>query len=101
MTRPFLVSADIGASAVITRDLSYYDCYPMLIMGSERIYCGYRGIYRNGTDDDLKFQVQYYMNGIFIGYKAGPGPYLRPEIHYYFRDIRHGILIFGLGLQFK
>jgi len=100
-TKPFCISADIGASVVITKDLNYFDCYPMLIMGNERLYGGYRGIYRNGTDDDLKIQFDSYMNGIFLGYKAGPGHHLRPEIHYYFRDIEYGLLIFGLGLQFK
>ncbi len=100
MTHPLLVSADIGISTLLTRDLNYYDCYPMVIMGSERVYGGYRGIYRNGADDDLKLQVEYYMHGIFIGYKAGLGPHLRPEIHYYFRDPKIGLIIFGLGLQF-
>lgn len=98
---PIFIAADMGASVVITKDLNFFDCYPLIIMGSERLYGGYRGIYRNGTDDDLKIQFNSYMNGLFIGYKAGPGPYLRPEIHYYFRDIKHGLFIFGLGLQFN
>ncbi|MDP8268045.1 MAG: hypothetical protein P9L97_04890 [Candidatus Tenebribacter davisii] len=101
MTHPLLVSADMGAAVVITNDLYYFDYYPMLIMGSERIYCGYRGIFRSGTNEELETQFNTQMHGIFIGYKAGSGPYLRPEIHYYFKDIRYGILIFGLGLQFN
>ncbi len=101
MTQPFLVSADMGVSALFTRDLNYYDFYPMVIMGSEKVYGGYRGIYRNGSDDDLKLQIEYYTHGIFIGYKAGPDPHLRPEIHYYFRDPKIGLIIFGLGFQFN
>lgn len=100
MAQPFLVSADMGVSALFTKDLNYFEGYPMLIIGSEKVYGGYRGIYRNGTDDDLRLQFQYYLHGIFIGYKSGYGPYLRPEIHYYLRDLKSGLIIFGLGLQF-
>lgn len=101
LAEPFLVSADMGGSCLLTNDLIYFDSFPMLIMGSESVYGGYRGIYRNGADDDLKLKFQSYLHGIFIGYKAGPGPHLRPEIHYYFKDLERGYLIFGLGLQFK
>jgi len=100
MSQPFLISADMGISALLTKDINFFEGYPMLIMGSERMYGGYRGIYRTGSDDDLKLQVEYYMHGIFIGYKVGPGPYFRPEIHYYFRNPKIGLIIFGLGFQF-
>ena len=100
ITQPFLVSADMGISALFTKDINFFECYPMLIMGSEKVYGGYRGIYRNAADEDLKLQFHYYMHGIFIGYKVGPGPHLRPEIHYYFRDPKIGLIIFGLGFQF-
>ena len=101
LARPFLVSADIGAACLLTKDFNYFEGYPMLIFGSDRIYGGYRGIFRNATDDDLKLDFQYYRHGVFIGYKAGPGPHLRPEIHYYFKNLERGYIILGLGLQFK
>jgi len=101
LAQPLLVSADFGASCLITRDLNYFEGYPMLIFGSDRFYGGYRGIYRNATDDDLKLDFNYYLHGIFIGFKAGAGPYLRPEIHYYFKDLKKGYIILGLGFQFK
>jgi hypothetical protein len=72
----------------------------MLIMGDERMYGGYRGIYRNGANDDLKLQFQSYLHGVFIGYKLGHGPYFRPEFHYYFKDLKGGYIILGLGFQF-
>ena len=50
LDKPFLVSADLGASCLLTRDLNYFEGYPMLIFGIDRIYGGYRGIYRNATD---------------------------------------------------
>ena len=101
LAEPFLVSADMGGSSLLTKDLNYFEGYPMLIFGSDRIYGGYRGLFRNATDDDLKLDFQSYRHGIFIGYKAGPGPHLRPEIHYYFKDLKKGYMVFGLGLQFK
>ena len=101
LTQPLLVSADMGAACLLTEDLNYFEGYPMLIFGSDRIYGGYRGIFRNATDDDLKLDFQSYLHGIFIGCKAGHGPHLRPEIHYYFKDIEKGYIILGLGLQFK
>ena len=101
LAQPLLVSADLGASCLLTQDLNYFEGYPMLIFGIDRIYGGYRGIFRNATDDDLKLDFQSYLHGIFIGFKAGTGPYLRPEIHYYFYDIEKSYIILGLGLQFK
>lgn len=99
--KPFYVSADLGASYCYTKDLNYYDIYPMLIAGSERFYGGYRGIYRNGVDDDAKVKFNNYLNSFFLGYKSGPGPYLRPEIAFYTHDFKHGFFIIGLALQFK
>jgi hypothetical protein len=100
MTQPFLLSADLGTSCLLTNDLIYFDSFPMLIMGDERMYGGYRGIYRNGANDDLKLQFQSYLHGVFIGYKLGHGPYFRPEFHYYFKDLKGGYIILGLGFQF-
>ncbi|MCF7792930.1 MAG: hypothetical protein K9N09_03375 [Candidatus Cloacimonetes bacterium] len=98
---PVYVSVELGASYCYTKDLNYYDIYPMLIAGSERFYGGYRGIYRNGVDDDAKVEFNNYMNSFFLGCKTGPGPYLRPEIAFFTHDFKHGFFIFGLALQFK
>lgn len=98
---PIYVSADLGASFCYTKDLNFYDIYPMLILGSDRFYGGYRGIYRNGVDDDAKVKFNNYMNSFFLGWKTGPGPYLRPEIAFFTHDFKEGFFIFGLALQFK
>ena len=101
LSSPFLVSADMGGSYLLTPGINFFEAYPMLIFGGDRFYSGYRGIYRNATDDDWRLDFHYYIHGIFIGGKVGVGLYLRPEIHCYFKNIEKGFIILGLGLQFK
>jgi hypothetical protein len=98
---PIYISADLGGSYCYSHIVNYYDVYPMLIAGTENIYGGYRRIYRYGNADDSKIEFSGYMQSFFIGFKTGPGPYLRPEIAYYFNNSKTGFLVFGLGLQFK
>jgi hypothetical protein len=96
---PIHVSADLGSSVSYAFDSSFYDIYPMLIAGNEKIYGGYRGILRNEINDYSDSSFKYYLHGFFLGYKYGKQPYLRPEVFFYTNDFQDGFFIAGLGLQ--
>lgn len=99
--KPLLVSCHLGGAGIFTKKVNYIEGYPMLILGNDRLYFGYRGIIRNATDEELKFNFDNYLNGTFIGYKIGKNVKLMPEIGYYFRRFDSGIFSLGLGIQFE
>ncbi len=72
----------------------------MLILGNDKLYAGYRGIFRDTTDNEIKLNFDRYLNGVFIGYKMGEHVKLIPEAGYYFHRYDSGAFVLGLGIQF-
>jgi len=99
---PPIVSADLGLSVSAgsgrTTTLAWY---PMILVGTSRLYGGVKTILIRGTFEGEAFTVDHPLTGIVLGTRFGQKFRLLPELDVYFSRQSSPLIFAGIGLQFN